>query len=52
MKTIVNNVFDELIINKSRFIGFLYKVNSTDEINNILKLLLVCVKQKTTFLQF
>lgn len=37
MKTIVNNVFDELIINKSRFIGFLYKVNSTAEINNILK---------------
>ena len=37
MKTIVNNVMDELIINKSRFIGYLFKVNNIDEINDILK---------------
>jgi len=36
MKTIVNNVKDELIINKSRFIGYLYKVSNQEEINNIL----------------
>lgn len=36
MKTIENNVNSELIINKSRFIGYLYKVNNIDEINDIL----------------
>lgn len=37
MKTIENNVSDELIVNKSRFIGFLYKVTNQNEINDILK---------------
>ncbi len=37
MKTIVDNQTCELIINKSKFIGYLYKVNNQDEINNILK---------------
>lgn len=37
MKTILNNVKDELIINKSKFIGYLYKVNNQEEIDNILK---------------
>ena len=37
MKTITNNVKGELIINKSKFIGYLYKVNTVEEINEILK---------------
>lgn len=37
MKTINKNVKDELIINKSKFIGYLYKVNNIEEINNLLK---------------
>lgn len=37
MKTILNNVNDELIINKSKFISYLYKVDNLEEINNILK---------------
>ena len=36
MKTIEKNVTDELIINKSRFIGYLYKVDNVLEINNLL----------------
>lgn len=37
MKTILNNETYEFIINKSKFIGYLYKVSNQDEINNILK---------------
>ena len=37
MKTILNNNKDELVINKSKFIGFLYKVENLEEINDILK---------------
>lgn len=36
MKTIKENIKNEIIINKSRFIGLLYKVNNIDEINLIL----------------
>ena len=39
MKTITNNVNNQLIINKSKFIGFLFQVNNIEEINNILKTL-------------
>ena len=31
---IENNCINELIINKSRFITYLYKVHSKEEINN------------------
>ena len=37
MKTILNNSESELMINKSRFIGYLYKVNNQEEIDIILK---------------
>ena len=36
MKTIESNIKNEYIINKSRFIACLFKVNSIDEINNYL----------------
>lgn len=36
MITIKNNVINEIVINKSRFICLLYKINNIDEINNIL----------------
>ena len=36
MYTIKDNVKDEYIINKSRFITFLYKVKNIDEVNNYL----------------
>ena len=36
MNTIESNIKDEYIINKSRFITFLYKVNTIDEINKYL----------------
>lgn len=35
MKTIKNNIFNEIIIKNSKFICYLYKINSTDDINNI-----------------
>jgi len=37
MKTIENNIKNEYIINKSRFIACLFKVNSIDEVNNYLE---------------
>ena len=37
MKTINNDVTSEIIINKSKFIGYLYKVNNINEVNEILK---------------
>lgn len=37
MKTIINNNSYEYVINKSRFIGLIYKVNNLEEVNNILK---------------
>ncbi len=37
MFTIKNNITNEIIINKSRFIGKLFKINSKDEVDNILK---------------
>ena len=37
MKTINENTNNTYIINKSKFITFLYKVNNIDEINNYLK---------------
>lgn len=37
MFTIEKNIENEIIINKSRFITYLYKVNNIDEINNILE---------------
>lgn len=36
MNTIKNNVKNEIIINKSRFITYLYKVNNIFEVNNII----------------
>ena len=36
MKTIESNIKNEYIINKSRFIACLFKVNSIDEVNNYL----------------
>ncbi len=36
MYTIKNNVSNEIIINKSRFITYLYKVKNIDEVNNYL----------------
>ena len=36
MYTIKNNIKDELIINKSKFITYIYKVNTLDEVNDIL----------------
>ena len=36
MYTIKNNIKDELVINKSKFITYIYKVNALDEVNNIL----------------
>lgn len=36
MKTIKENITSEIIIKNSRFICFLYKVNSLEDINNIL----------------
>lgn len=37
MKTIKENVSNTIVINKSKFICFLYKVNSLNDINEILK---------------
>lgn len=37
MKTIKHNVKNEIIINKSRFICFLHKINSETEINQLLE---------------
>jgi len=37
MKTIENNIKNEYIINKSRFIACLFKVNSINEVNNYLE---------------
>lgn len=37
MKTIENNIKNEYIINKSRFIACLFKVNSIDEVNDYLE---------------
>lgn len=37
MFTIKNNVTNEIIINKSRFIGMLFKINEKEEIETILK---------------
>ena len=39
MKSIKNNESNTYIINKSKFICFLYKVNSLDEINNYLEII-------------
>lgn len=36
MKSIKNEVINEIIINKSRFIGILVSINSKDEVNGIL----------------
>ena len=36
MKSIKSNVKNELVITKSKFITFLYRVNTIDEINNYL----------------
>lgn len=36
MKSIKNKVINEIIINKSRFIGILVNINSKDEVNGIL----------------
>jgi len=36
MKSIKNEVINEIIINKSRFITVLVNVNSKDEVNDIL----------------
>lgn len=36
MKSIKSNINNEIIINKSKFITYLYKVNNIDEINNYL----------------
>lgn len=36
MKSIKNEVINEIIINKSRFIGILVNINSKDEVNGIL----------------
>lgn len=38
MKTIESNIFNEIIIKNSRFITDIYKINNTNEINNILKI--------------
>ena len=37
MKSIKNNVSNEIVITKSRFISYLYKVNNIEEVNNYLK---------------
>lgn len=39
MYTVKENIANEIIINKSRFITYVYKVNNKDEIDNILSLL-------------
>ncbi len=36
MKTIINNLNNEIIVNKSKFIGYIYQVNNLEEINNYL----------------
>jgi len=36
MKTITNNITNEIVINKSRFICLLIKINSNDEVEDIL----------------
>lgn len=39
MKTIKNNITNEIIIKNSKFICYLYKINSLDEINNIFNII-------------
>lgn len=49
MKTIETNIHHEYIINKSRFITFLYKVNNIDEINTYLNDIKINYKDATHY---
>ena len=49
MFTIKDNVVNEIIINKSKFITYVYKVNNIDEINEILNNLKVKYKDATHY---